>query len=133
MCTRRLAVAATSLLGCAGFALGLPSGPPSVVTPQTSPKPVVAPETDPAAGGLSPSRPPGGGGADGPCYANCDGSTGEPLLNANDFVCFHTNFYLYWNAPFAEQQACYANCNLVGGLNAADFACFLGKYVLGCS
>jgi hypothetical protein len=24
----------------------------------------------------------------GSCYANCDGSTNPPILNANDFRCF---------------------------------------------
>ena len=27
-----------------------------------------------------------------PCYANCDGSTGIPLLSAGDFVCFLNTF-----------------------------------------
>jgi len=27
-----------------------------------------------------------------PCYANCDGSTGSPLLSAADFVCFLAKF-----------------------------------------
>ncbi len=26
------------------------------------------------------------------CYANCDGSTAEPILNVNDFVCFLDRF-----------------------------------------
>ena len=60
----------------------------------------------------------------GACYANCDGSTGSPVLTGNDFQCF-LNAYVS-GAP-------YANCDGVGGLTGNDFQCFLDKYVAGCS
>jgi len=58
------------------------------------------------------------------CAANCDGSTGSPVLTGNDFQCF-LNAYVS-GAP-------YANCDGVGGLTANDFQCFLDKYAAGCS
>jgi hypothetical protein len=65
--------------------------------------------------------PVGGG-----CYANCDGSTTEPILNVADFTCFLTKFA--GGDP-------YANCD--GSttepiLNVADFTCFLTKFAAGC-
>jgi hypothetical protein len=63
----------------------------------------------------------------GGCYANCDGSTGAPLLTANDFQCF-LNKYAAGNT--------YANCDGSTGnplLTANDFQCFLNKYAAGCS
>jgi hypothetical protein len=60
----------------------------------------------------------------GSCYANCDGSSGSPVLTANDFLCF---LGLY----AAGQSA--ADCDLVGGLTANDFLCFLDRYATGCS
>jgi hypothetical protein len=65
----------------------------------------------------------GGGG----CYANCDGSTGSPLLTANDFQCFA-------NAYAAGDS--YANCDGSTGtpaLTANDFQCFANAYAAGCS
>jgi hypothetical protein len=64
----------------------------------------------------------GGGG----CYANCDGSTTEPILNVADFTCFLSKFAA--GDP-------YANCD--GSttepiLNVADFTCFLSKFAAGC-
>jgi subtilisin-like proprotein convertase family protein len=62
-----------------------------------------------------------------PCYANCDGSTGSPLLTANDFQCF-LNKYAGGDT--------YANCDGSTGnplLTANDFQCFLNKYAGGCS
>jgi hypothetical protein len=58
------------------------------------------------------------------CYANCDASSGAPLLTANDFSCF-------LNA-YANNQS-YANCDGAGGLTANDFQCFLNSYANGCS
>jgi hypothetical protein len=61
-----------------------------------------------------------------PCYANCDGSTVAPILNANDFQCF-------LNA-FAAGSA-YANCDGSVNppvLNANDFQCFLNAFAAGC-
>ncbi|MBX3376151.1 MAG: immunoglobulin domain-containing protein [Phycisphaeraceae bacterium] len=63
----------------------------------------------------------------GSCYANCDGSTGSPILTANDFQCF-LNKYAANNT--------YANCDGSTGtplLTANDFQCFLNKYAAGCS
>ncbi len=61
------------------------------------------------------------------CYANCDGSSGTPLLTANDFQCFINKFA--GNDP-------YANCDGSTGtpaLTANDFQCFINKYAGGCS
>jgi len=60
------------------------------------------------------------------CYANCDGSTGSPLLTANDFTCFI-------NAYAAASSA--ANCDQSTGnplLTANDFTCFINAYATGC-
>lgn len=60
------------------------------------------------------------------CYANCDQSTGNPLLTANDFQCF-ANAYAA-NLP-------YANCDQSTGnplLTANDFQCFTNAYAAGC-
>jgi hypothetical protein len=60
------------------------------------------------------------------CYANCDGSTGTPLLNVNDFVCFQSRF--------AAGEP-YANCDgstIPPTLNVNDFLCFLGEFAAGC-
>jgi hypothetical protein len=62
-----------------------------------------------------------------PCYANCDGSTTEPLLNVQDFSCF-------LNA-FASGEP-YANCDQSTSppvLNVLDFGCFLNAFAAGCS
>ena len=60
------------------------------------------------------------------CYANCDGSTAPPALNANDFQCFLNKFA-------AADPA--ANCDHSTStpiLNANDFQCFLNKFAAGC-
>ncbi|MBX3377425.1 MAG: hypothetical protein KF678_10535 [Phycisphaeraceae bacterium] len=60
------------------------------------------------------------------CYPNCDGSTGIPLLTANDFQCF-------LNAFAAGQSS--ANCDGSTGsptLTANDFQCFLNAFAAGC-
>jgi hypothetical protein len=62
-----------------------------------------------------------------PCYANCDGSTIEPILNVADFSCFLTKFAA--GDP-------YANCDgstIEPVLNVADFSCFLTKFAAGCN
>jgi hypothetical protein len=62
----------------------------------------------------------------GACYANCDGSTTEPVLNVADFSCFLSKFAA--GDP-------YANCDgstTEPVLNVADFSCFLGKFAAGC-
>ncbi|MBX3376215.1 MAG: hypothetical protein KF678_04345 [Phycisphaeraceae bacterium] len=61
------------------------------------------------------------------CYANCDGSTGNPLLTANDFQCFLNKY---------AANDTYANCDGSTGnplLTANDFQCFLNKFAAGCS
>jgi hypothetical protein len=63
----------------------------------------------------------------GGCYANCDGSTGNPLLTANDFQCFLNKY---------ASGDTYANCDGSTGnplLTANDFQCFLNKYAGGCT
>jgi 6-phosphogluconolactonase (cycloisomerase 2 family) len=60
------------------------------------------------------------------CYANCDGSTAEPMLNVADFSCFLQKF-----AAGHE----YANCDQSTTepvLNVADFSCFLVRFAEGC-
>lgn len=61
------------------------------------------------------------------CYANCDGTTVAPILNANDFLCFLNRY--------AAGES-YANCDgstVAPVLNANDFQCFLNKYSAGCT
>lgn len=62
------------------------------------------------------------------CYANCDGSTTEPILTGNDFQCF-------LNAYAAGSS--YANCDgsqgFVPNLTANDFICFMNAFAAGCS
>jgi hypothetical protein len=61
------------------------------------------------------------------CYANCDGSTMAPVLNANDFQCFLNSF---------AAATAYANCDgstTAPVLNANDFQCFLNAFAAGCS
>jgi subtilisin family serine protease len=60
------------------------------------------------------------------CYANCDGSSGSPRLNANDFQCFLNKF---------AALNPYANCDhssTAPTLNANDFQCFLNAFASGC-
>jgi len=63
----------------------------------------------------------------GACYANCDGSTGSPVLTGNDFQCFLDTF--------ASSSAA-ANCDgstVPPVLTANDFQCFLNAFAAGCS
>jgi hypothetical protein len=60
------------------------------------------------------------------CYANCDNSTSQPMLNVADFTCFLQKFSL--GDPYANCDASTANPTL----NVADFTCFLQKFALGC-
>jgi hypothetical protein len=60
------------------------------------------------------------------CYANCDGSTVQPILNVNDFVCFQTKY---------AAGDTYANCDgstVPPVLNVNDFVCFQTRYAAGC-
>jgi hypothetical protein len=60
------------------------------------------------------------------CYANCDNSTTQPVLNVQDFTCFLQKY--------AAGDA-YANCDqstTAPVLNVQDFTCFLQRYAAGC-
>ena len=62
-----------------------------------------------------------------PCYPNCDGSTVQPILNTNDFICFLNKF---------SAGDSYANCDgstVAPVLNTNDFICFLNRFSAGCS
>jgi hypothetical protein len=61
-----------------------------------------------------------------PCYANCDASTTQPILNVGDFTCFLQRF------AAADP---YANCDqstVAPVLNVGDFTCFLQRFAAGC-
>jgi hypothetical protein len=61
------------------------------------------------------------------CYANCDGSTVQPVLTVADFGCFLNAF---------AAGATYANCDhstTIPVLTVADFGCFLNAFAAGCS
>ncbi len=61
------------------------------------------------------------------CYANCDGSTGNPRLTANDFQCFINRF---------AAGETYANCDGSSAsptLTSNDFQCFLNAFAAGCT
>jgi hypothetical protein len=60
------------------------------------------------------------------CYANCDGSTQEPVLNASDFVCFIGMF------TGAEPNANCDGSTTTPVLNVNDFVCFLSRFAAGC-
>ena len=60
------------------------------------------------------------------CYANCDESTQNPILNVADFTCFLQRF---------AAGDSYANCDNSTQepiLNVADFTCFLQSFAAGC-
>jgi hypothetical protein len=59
----------------------------------------------------------------GTCYANCDGSTTQPVLNVNDFVCFQSRF---------ASADPYADCDHSSTLNVNDFVCFQQQFAAGC-
>lgn len=61
------------------------------------------------------------------CYANCDGSTGSPLLTGNDFQCFINRYAV---------GSSLANCDgstAIPVLTGNDFQCFIDAYAAGCS
>jgi hypothetical protein len=69
------------------------------------------------------------------CYANCDGSTAQPVLNIEDFTCFINEYALAQGLPYEQQVAHYANCDgstMVPVLNIEDFTCFINAFALGC-
>lgn len=68
----------------------------------------------------------GMGGGPPTCYANCDGSTVSPVLNALDYQCFLNSF---------ASGSVYANCDGSTGtprLTPNDFLCYMNHYVTGC-
>jgi trimeric autotransporter adhesin len=70
-----------------------------------------------------------------PCYANCDGSTVEPVLNVEDFTCFVNEFAVALTLPPAQQLTHYANCDQSTTepiLNVEDFICFITEFAEGC-
>jgi hypothetical protein len=70
-----------------------------------------------------------------PCYANCDRSTVQPILNVDDFTCFINEYAMAQSLPPAQQLVHYANCDLstvAPVLNVDDFTCFINAYALGC-
>jgi hypothetical protein len=71
----------------------------------------------------------------GPCYANCDGSTTQPVLNVEDFTCFINEFAQAQTLPHAQQVTAYANCDgstTAPVLNVEDFTCFINQFAAGC-
>ncbi len=66
------------------------------------------------------------------CYANCDGSSSNPILTANDFQCFLGHYAV---GSFDDNYSL-ANCdgsNVVPIMNANDFQCMLNAFAAGCS
>jgi hypothetical protein len=69
------------------------------------------------------------------CYANCDNSTTDPVLNVEDFICFISEFSAGLTLPPAQQIEHYANCDrstAVPVLNVEDFICFINSFSIGC-
>jgi hypothetical protein len=70
-----------------------------------------------------------------PCYANCDGSTAEPILTIDDFICFVNEFALAHALPPSQQITHYANCDgstTQPVLTVNDFVCFINEFAQGC-
>jgi hypothetical protein len=59
-------------------------------------------------------------------YANCDGSTTQPVLNVNDFTCFLNQF------AAGDSRANCDHSTAVPVLNVNDFTCFLNGFAVGC-
>jgi serine protease AprX len=71
----------------------------------------------------------------GACYANCDGSSVQPVLNVDDFTCFINQYANAQGLPHAQQLTHYANCDgstTAPALNVDDFTCFINRYAMGC-
>jgi hypothetical protein len=69
------------------------------------------------------------------CYANCDSSTVQPVLNVDDFSCFVNEYALAVTLPPSQQISHYANCDgstVEPVLNVDDFSCFINQYAQGC-
>jgi hypothetical protein len=60
------------------------------------------------------------------CYANCDGSTAQPILNVNDFICFQTKY------AAADPGANCDGSTTEPILNVNDFICFQTQFAAGC-
>jgi hypothetical protein len=58
-----------------------------------------------------------------PCYGDCDGSTGDRVLDFFDFLCFQNIF---------NAQKPYADCNGDGEFDLFDFLCFTNAFNAGC-
>jgi agmatine deiminase len=70
-----------------------------------------------------------------PCYANCNESTGTPLLSIDDFICFINEFAAAQSLPHEEQVGHYANCDGSTAppvLGVDDFICFVNEFAAGC-
>jgi hypothetical protein len=70
-----------------------------------------------------------------PCYANCDQSLTEPVLNVDDFTCFINSFATALALPAFNQVGDYANCDestTAPALNVDDFMCFINRFAAGC-
>lgn len=61
------------------------------------------------------------------CYANCDGSTVQPVLNVSDFVCFQSKY------AAGDSSANCDGSTTSPVLNVSDFICFQQKYAAGCT
>jgi hypothetical protein len=69
------------------------------------------------------------------CYANCDQSTVQPILNVDDFTCFINRYAQAQVLPHEQQVTDYANCDgstVAPVLNVDDFTCFINRYAQGC-
>jgi hypothetical protein len=69
------------------------------------------------------------------CYANCDSSTVNPILNVDDFTCFINEYASAQSLPYEQQVAHYSNCDgstIAPVLNVDDFTCFINQYAQGC-
>jgi hypothetical protein len=60
------------------------------------------------------------------CYANCDGSTAQPVLNVNDFTCYLNRF------AAGDSSANCDGSSAAPVLNVSDFVCFLNRFAAGC-
>jgi hypothetical protein len=72
---------------------------------------------------------------DAPCYANCDQSSVQPVLNVDDFTCFINQYAAGASLAAAAQVGHYANCDgstVAPALNVDDFTCFINRYAAGC-
>ncbi|MFG0286236.1 MAG: hypothetical protein ACF8R7_17620, partial [Phycisphaerales bacterium JB039] len=57
------------------------------------------------------------------CYADCDDSTGQRVLDINDFLEFQRRFAL---------QDLYSDCDQNGAHDLFDFLCFQNAFAAGC-